>query len=138
MDEEELCGLIADRNRHRGVYIAGIHYFTGTQKKVSTIQKETDYLMHLYERIRRETGCLLEFIEYGPGLNVSCFTDQPSFESAFSEALPSFTELAVSGRYAEVSARMRMFFAGTCLFPIFSRGISLSSKTAAPIPLWRE
>ena len=31
--KEELCGLIADRNRHRGVYIAGIHYFTGTQKK---------------------------------------------------------------------------------------------------------
>ena len=112
MDEEELCGLIADRNRHRGVYIAGIHYFTGTQKKkVSTIQKETGYLMHLYERIRRETGCLLEFIEYGPGLNLSCFTDQPSFESAFSEALPSFTELAGT---ASLTIEMGRFFAADC------------------------
>ncbi len=52
--------------------LAGIHYFSGTQKTIKRIEKElcelAAYGQELQQRLGRELS-----LEYGPGLSVNCF-----------------------------------------------------------------
>lgn len=61
--------VIADEN----MKLCGIHYYSGTQKKDSKIQKELDKITEFVEDLRVNKGIEVPELEYGPGLSVAYF-----------------------------------------------------------------
>lgn len=55
------------------VHIRGIHYFTGTQKKIAKIQSEVEFITTWCDELKRTTGISFPDIEYGPGLSFDYF-----------------------------------------------------------------
>ena len=53
--------------------LRGLHYYSGTQKKISKIAKELKALSDFAEELREELGIEGLELEYGPGLQVSYF-----------------------------------------------------------------
>lgn len=76
MDEEELKTFINQRDCYQNIEIAGIHYYTGTQKiKVAFIKKELEKLDSLLAELESTSGFKPELVEYGPGLACNYFAD---------------------------------------------------------------
>lgn len=55
------------------VHIRGIHYFTGTQKKITKIQSEVEFITTWCDELKTMTGISFSDIEYGPGLSFDYF-----------------------------------------------------------------
>ena len=61
--------------------IAGLHYFSGTQKTdVSLMTHELLYLNGIYKEFKNRYGIELEEMEYGPGVFVEYFQKQKEWE----------------------------------------------------------
>ncbi len=75
MDTEDIRGIIAEYGSkgNCGIHIAGIQYFTGTQKKLAKTEEEIDLLFDLADELRKEYRFEPEILEYGPGLKVPYF-----------------------------------------------------------------
>ena len=114
IDEEELLGYIAHWEKYSGCEIVGIHYFTGTQKKRGkAIAKELGRLTKLIDKIKNETGYVIEKIEYGTGLAVDYFkenAEELELERLM-EIAPSIKEL---GAKVNLTVEMGRFFAAPC------------------------
>ena len=114
IDEEELLGYIAHWEKYSGCEIVGIHYFTGTQKKRGkAIAKELGRLTKLIDKIKNETGYVIEKIEYGTGLAVDYFkenAEELELERLM-EIAPSIKEL---GANVNLTVEMGRFFAAPC------------------------
>lgn len=90
MSKEDLLYVIENRNQYAGIHIAGIHYFTGTQRKnIRSQQKDLDRLVDIYREIKEAYGFTLERLEYGPGLPVPYFEQED-----FSDTLAPLKKLA--------------------------------------------
>lgn len=74
MDEETIKDLISIKNKCPYLKIRGIHYFSGTQKKLmEKVEKELVYLDGFLTELEDIFGCKINELEYGPGLPVSYF-----------------------------------------------------------------
>ena len=74
IDFSEVKEIIRNRENYLGIRIAGIHYFTGTQKqKAQDIVSELEYLSDVVDTIHNECEYDIEKIEYGTGLYVEYF-----------------------------------------------------------------
>ncbi len=114
MDEEELVRLAASREKYPNIDFVGLHYFSGTLKKrVSLIGRELDKLDALVQRVQAETGLTLTKIEYGPGLWIDYFGDNPdeAEEALLHEMAPLIR--AMGERY-DLTVEMGRFFAASC------------------------
>ena len=114
MEEGEVLDLIRTRADYPGVKIAGIHYFTGTQKrKAKPILRELDYLEELVGKIRTELDFTVERLEYGSGLAVDYFDENADeLEAArLAEIAPRIRAL---GEVAALTVEMGRFFAAPC------------------------
>ena len=114
IDEDEIIDLIKRRNEFPNLQIVGIHYFTGTQKKkTAVIQKELCKLDEFIRRISEETGLALERLEYGTGLNVDYFGENPdeTEQLMLADAAKSIREL---GQKYHLTIEMGRFFAAPC------------------------
>lgn len=112
MDKEEAMSLISSREDYPHVYIRGIHYFTGTQKKTSkTIVKETGFLKEFCEKVSSECGFAIEHVEYGTGLDAACFKDQTYGVTDIEEIVPCLKELS---EVTDLTIEMGRFFASDC------------------------
>lgn len=61
--------------------IAGLHYFSGTQKTdVSFMTQELLYLNGIYKQFKKRYGIELDEMEYGPGIYVEYFQKQKGWE----------------------------------------------------------
>lgn len=61
--------------------IAGLHYFSGTQKTdVSFMTQELLYLNGIYKQFKKRYGIELDEMEYGPGIYVEYFQKQKGCE----------------------------------------------------------
>ena len=83
VDEQDFLSMIEEKKQYPNLTIAGIHYFTGTQKRqAKTIEKELKRIDDFIVRIKEETGLEIENFEYGPGVGVPYFEgkDVPLFE----------------------------------------------------------
>lgn len=81
MDEDTICGLIANRAGFPHIEFAGIHFFSGTQKKkLKKHEKELKSLDAFFERLKTEAGFEVPELEYGTGFAVSYFEDQKKEE----------------------------------------------------------
>ena len=80
---EDLKYIIA-HNDESVIKIAGIEYFSGTQKhSIKKINKEADKLIDLIDSLREEFDFKVEEIEYGPGLPVFYYQGEEFDEEAF-------------------------------------------------------
>lgn len=83
VDEDVFLNLIRSLKDYPFLTVAGIHYFTGTQKRqAKTIEKELNRIDAFIKKIEEETGLVIENFEYGPGVGVQYFEgkDVPLFE----------------------------------------------------------
>jgi len=77
MDREVVENMFLAQDRFPGLEIAGIHYFSGTQKRTADkISAELSQLDGMLGQIRKKTGYPVRELEYGPGLNVCYFEGQ--------------------------------------------------------------
>ena len=114
MDEAEVLDAIRNREATPFLRICGVHYFTGTQKRNSSIiQKELAYLKDFCHRTEAELGFRIENVEYGPGLNVEYFEEKANSATDLKEIVPALRELAT---VTKVTVEMGRWFAATCGF----------------------
>ena len=114
MEQSCIEEIIRDRDKHPKVGVAGIHYFTGTQKKkFSMIEKELKLLEDFIARLKSEYGFEPELLEYGPGLAVPYFIgdDFENYYAVYEEMLSYISSAKYSYR---VNLEMGRFFAASC------------------------
>lgn len=114
MDRSDVFSVIKNRDSYAGINIAGIHYFTGTQKsRPKEIIKETARLGKFLDELEAELSYVPERIEYGTGLAVDYFRSDAdeSEEARLSEISGCIREL--SSR-AHLTVEMGRFFAAPC------------------------
>ena len=114
MDEQEVLGIICDREAYPGVEIVGLHYFSGTQKrKVALIEKELDYLLQFVAQVEQNHGFKLERLEYGTGLAVDYFAaNADELEMAQLEAVGA--KIREVSEKIDLTVEMGRFFAAPC------------------------
>ena len=118
MDEQDVLQIIRDRKNYPGVEIAGLHFFSGTQKrKVAVIEKELDYIEAFLMTVEQNCGFRLSRVEYGTGLAVDYFhADAEETESQRLAAVaPRIRALAEK---VHLTVEMGRFFAAPCGFYI--------------------
>lgn len=83
MDAEELERIIEECQNDGRIQVAGIHYFTGTQKKkADRILEEAAFLLTYAQELRRRMDFMPEILEYGAGIAVPYF-EGDDFEGQF-------------------------------------------------------
>ncbi len=118
VDRKEFEEIIQLINNNDGMELQGIHFYSGTQKKMKKIEKElvmlSEYRQHIYDTY----GISLKELEYGPGLIVNYFeSDDEPDEAAMLDRL---YELLENTGYKEVTLEMGRFIASDCGFYITS------------------
>ena len=66
-----ICQKVIDSSN---LNLVGIHFFSGTQKKLAKIESELHFLADFGKTLKAEFGQSLE-LEYGPGLGIDYFVD---------------------------------------------------------------
>ena len=88
MDEKTLKELICAGSAYPFVKIAGIHFFSGTQKRSADIfRKELRRLDELCCEIKEVYGLEIPELEYGPGLKMPYFEGQPDTRAEDTDSL---------------------------------------------------
>ncbi len=118
MDENTICALIADRaSRFPNIEFAGIHFFSGTQKKkLKKHEKELGMLDAFFERLKNEAGYQVPELEYGTGFAVSYFVDQKKEEDLRDpEPLETFRQMVADMQWKGiVTIEMGRAYAAEC------------------------
>lgn len=114
MSKEDLYALIEHRENYKGIHIAGIHYFVGTQrKKLAEQKKELFMLEEMLLDLKKQYDFTTEKLEYGPGLPVPYFVTDD-----FSDTLAPLKELAADLRHmadiVELTVEMGRFYVSEC------------------------
>lgn len=114
MEEGEILRILRERDSLTGMEIVGIHYFTGTQKrKTAVIEKELAYVEGFLETVREACGICLSRVEYGTGLAVDYFCQEP--EAAELERLDAVApRIRALAEKVELTVEMGRFFAAPC------------------------
>ena len=118
MDEDTITALIKDRAaRFPHIEFAGIHFFSGTQKKkLKKHEKELQMLDAFFARLEKETGFKVPELEYGTGFAVSYFTDQKAEEDLREPGpLAQFTQMVRDMQWKGiVTVEMGRAYAAEC------------------------
>lgn len=113
MSEADVTELIRQRKNYPHLQVAGVQYFTGTQKKVmKKIAGEVAYIESFIRRLQEEEGFVTRVLEFGPGLGVPYFT-KDDFEEDH-RLLEEFMELFREERPYELIFEMGRFLTASC------------------------
>lgn len=113
MDQEhfEKVLLLVLEDSH--MEIEGIHFYSGTQKKLKKVAKELEMLNAYAEKISEKYGVKLRELEYGPGVSVSYFvSDQESEPKQQLEELRGLLDTVTA--YEHITIEMGRFIASPC------------------------
>lgn len=111
MSEEDVRTLV--REPHPGLEIAGLQYFTGTQKKqIKKIAAELSYIEDFIRRLQKEEGFVARTLEFGPGLGVPYFTKDDFEEDE--RLLDEFAALFKEERPYELVFEMGRYLVASC------------------------
>ena len=98
MDEDVILRLASEQDeKYPHIEFVGLHYFSGTLKKRPTlVGRELDKMDALAKRVREETGIVFTRMEYGPGLWIDYFGDDPDAaeEALLGEVAPLIRDMA--------------------------------------------
>ena len=91
----------------------GIHYYSGTQKKLSKIETELEMLDNLGKAIVNKYGIKPHVLEYGPGLSVAYFESDKAIlpQEQLSELKKSLDKIQF---YDKINIEMGRFIASEC------------------------
>lgn len=107
---EKIAELIA---KDEYLELFGIHYYSGTQKKLKKIDKELNMLSEYRTYLIDTYGIELKELEYGPGLIFNYFENEA--EVGFEEQLSELnTLLEVAKDYKGITLEMGRFIASEC------------------------
>lgn len=112
---DELRQIFGEIKDYSGLKLAGIHYFTGTQKKTHKYEEELDYINQVISDIVKEYHYSQDklTLEYGPGLAVPYFTNDD-----FSNPLGEFKDLIEYIRQQDYKHHIRIelgrYIAASC------------------------
>lgn len=113
MSEADVLELVRRREEYPCLDIAGVQYFTGTQKKVmKKISQEVEYIEGFIRKLQEEEGFSVRELEFGPGLGVPYFTKDDFEEDV--RLLEEFTELFQEERPYELVFEMGRFLTASC------------------------
>lgn len=94
VDAETFIRLAKEVQESPYLTLAGVHYYAGTQKRQSKLEKEMDNLTSFAETFEAETGMKLPELEYGAGMKVSYFVNDSEKDQRESEPEPQIQALA--------------------------------------------
>ena len=106
-DIEDCINLL---KKEPSIKIRGIHFFTGTQKKIKKIEEEIAFITEFCGNLQKKTGIHFTDIEYGPGLSFDYFAEEP--ENDFSD-LDAFSALIGKSPFSFV-VELGRFVASPC------------------------
>ena len=94
VDAETFIRLAEEVQESPYLTLAGVHYYAGTQKRQSKLEKEIGTLAAFAETFEAETGTRLPELEYGAGMKVSYFVNDSEKDQRESEPEPQIQALA--------------------------------------------
>lgn len=113
MDKETLEKVLKSAEKDPHINVIGIHYYSGTQKKLKKVEKEiaelSEYGAYLKEAYKLER---LE-LEYGPGLSVAYF-DTDKVDTAEVQLTGLRDILKKTDVFSHISIEMGRFIASEC------------------------
>ncbi len=113
---EHIASEIA-KDKHLELY--GLHYYSGTQKKLSKVEKELAMLDEYAGELKDQYGFELKELEYGPGLPVTYFeNDKPVDEAGELDELADLLDKIVNFRH--ITIEMGRYIATCCGYYITS------------------
>ena len=113
MDEDVIVSCVS-RQKYPHIRFVGLHYFSGTLKKRPTlIGRELEKMDALAKRVKEETGVEFTDMEYGPGLWIDYFGEDPdgAEEALLAEVAPLIR--AFSEKY-DLTVEMGRFYSAPC------------------------
>ena len=117
MDEDTITAMIRDRKSTPSVEFAGIHFFSGTQKKrLRKHEKELAMLDAFFARLKDEADFEVPELEYGTGFAVPYFEDEKEQEDLRDPAgLQAFMDLVHGMKWhGDVTIEMGRAYAAEC------------------------
>ena len=101
LNKTEIEQIISQRGRNPRISVAGLQFFSGTQKtSIKKIRRELEELDLFLLRLKEVFGYEAEELEYGPGFPVPYFDGEPFDEE---EYLREFSSL-LSGMHSSISS----------------------------------
>ena len=113
MDYDTVFEVLNKINSDDNIEFYGIHYYSGTQKRLSKIETELAMLDNLGEAITVKYGIKPQVLEYGPGLSVSYFESDKSVlpQEQLSELKKSLDKIRF---YDKINIEMGRFIVSEC------------------------
>ena len=116
MSKDDLLTAINLIRKHNILYVAGLHYYSGTAKDAGQVREDIHHLLSVLEWLEETADFRCEILEYGPGLAAESFAgsddDCELKDMKLLRAVsPSLMELA--GRY-HLSMESGRFLAAPC------------------------
>ena len=111
MSEADIHECIKRIREFPSLKIRGIHFFTGTQKKIGKIKDEISFIEAFCTKLQEKEGLPLDKIEYGPGLGYDYFSNTD--ESSNFRDLKEVSELTKNSKFTYVIESGR-FIASPC------------------------
>lgn len=113
MDYDTVFEVLNKINSDDNIEFYGIHYYSGTQKRLSKIETELEMLDNLGEAITVKYGIKPQVLEYGPGLSVSYFESDKSVlpQEQLSELKKSLDKIRF---YDKINIEMGRFIVSEC------------------------
>ena len=134
IDRREAQEILKAHGEYPAINFAGLHFFTGTQKRKSKeIVRELTFLGNYLEETRELSGLGLEKVEYGTGLPAYLFIDKEiqNISDAEEKELTFLREIAPAlhemAEKADLTIEMGRFFAASCGH-YFSRVVDMKTN----------
>lgn len=113
IDKDMFKSILSQIKDNEYLDFAGIHYYSGTQKKLKKVIKEVAMLEEFAEELQDEYGVATDILEYGPGLLFNYFEGEetPSFEEQLSELKDILKDIK---SFKHITLEMGRFIASEC------------------------
>lgn len=113
MDKKTLEQVIAYCQKDKYLSVLGIHYYSGTQKKIKKVEKEIAELSEYAEYLKGQYGLEQLELEYGPGLSVAYFENDKAAPAE--EQLRDLKNILDNAQvFSHISIEMGRFIASEC------------------------
>lgn len=111
IDKDTIRQMAVQCDRFSNVSICGIHYYSGTQKKIAKVEAEFRELLDFCDELKQDYSLPIEYLEYGPGLPVDYFGKGEDIETLLQQFAQVLKEAA--DRF-HVTVEMGRFLVADC------------------------
>lgn len=113
MSPEDIESILAHKEDYPGLEIYGIHYYSGTQKKIRQIKKDFQRIEKLLVKLKENYNFEPQLVEYGPGAQVDYF-EVPYEETDWNHFTEVMVEIRTFGERYPIGIEMGRFLASSC------------------------